>query len=401
MKNQKLSIRFILNAAKTNKRGTCPLKCRITYKKKRKEFSTGEFVSHSEWDSKKQQADPSSIANEQVNTQLQIIAAKIKKEYLKLQLSEYEFTTDDIFQHYLGKPPRQETYLIDYFKEFLEKKKKLIGIDIEKATWKKYYYACQQAQSFIRWKYKKNDIPFSKLSLQFLEDFEFYLKTELNQKQVTVNKTIQRLRKPIKTALGERYLDKDPFNLHTPGRVVKRIIFLTVAELNRLENFDIQQSRLRQVRDLFVFCCYTGLAYHEMRVLKKEHIVNSFDGNEWIEMKRKKTGKKISVPLLPKAKEILAKYKDERDTALPTISNQKMNSYLKEIAAIVGIKKRVSHHMARKTFASTVLLYNDVPMEVVSEILGHSSIKITQEYYGKVVQSRISEEMKRISKRLN
>ena len=137
-----------------------------------------------------------------------------------------------------------------------------------------------------------------------------------------------------------------------------------------------------------------------MANLKKEHIAKGFDGNEWIQMKRRKDRiRLISVPLLPKARIILDKYQDTEDYALPRFSNQKINSYLKEIAGIVGIKKPISHHMARKTFASTVLLYNDVPMEIVSELLGHSSMKITQEYYGKVVQKRVSLEMKRISKR--
>ena len=132
-----------------------------------------------------------------------------------------------------------------------------------------------------------------------------------------------------------------------------------------------------------------------MSNLRKEHIIKGFDGNEWISMKREKTDKLISVPLLPKAKMILGKYRDVGDYALPRFSNQKINSYLKEIAGIVGINKSISHHMARKTFASTVLLYNDVPMEIVSELLGHSSMKITQEYYGKIVQKRESEEMSR------
>ena len=137
-----------------------------------------------------------------------------------------------------------------------------------------------------------------------------------------------------------------------------------------------------------------------MANLKKEHIIKGFDGNKWIQMKREKTGKIISVPLLPKAKEILKKYNTHEENALPKFSNQKINSYLKEIAGIVGINKSISHHMARKTFASTVLLYNDVPMEIVSELLGHSSIKITQEYYGKIVQKRVSEEIFRISGKL-
>ncbi len=125
-----------------------------------------------------------------------------------------------------------------------------------------------------------------------------------------------------------------------------------------------------------------------MSHLKKEHIVKGFDGNQWIQMTRQKTSKLISIPLLPKAKEILDKYDEVGDYALPRFSNQKINSYLKEIGAVVGINKSISHHMARKTFASTVLLYNDVPMEIVSELLGHSSLKITQDYYGKVVQKR-------------
>ena len=400
MNQQNVSILFYLQKVRINKKGTCPIRCRITYMRKRKEFATGEFVNPKDWNSKEQKAMPYSIKNQQLNTQLQIIAAKIKKEYLKLQLSEIEFTVEDIFQHYLGRPARQETYLIAYFKEFLEKKKKLIGIDIELATWKKYYYTCEQAKSFVQWKYKKKDIPLQELKPHFLDDFEFYLKTELNQRQVTVNKTIQRFRKPIKTALGEGYLDKDPFALHTPGRVVKQIIFLTVEELERLENYPLEQPRLQLVRDLFIFCCYTGLAYTEMRQLRQKHIIKGFDGNEWIQMKRKKTGKIISVPLLPKAKEILNAYDTQQEYILPVISNQKINSYLKEIAAITGIKKKISHHMARKTFASTVLLYNDVPMEIVSELLGHSSIKITHEYYGKIVQRRISEEMGRIADKL-
>ena len=239
------------------------------------------------------------------------------------------------------------------------------------------------------------------MKLQFLVDFEYFLKTELNQVQVTINKTIQRFRKAIKEAVGEGSLSKDPFTLHKPGKVRKEVVFLSTDELEILEKHHFTQPRLELVKDLFIFCCYTGLAYHEMSNLKKEHIIKGFDGNQWIQMKRKKTDKLISVPLLPKAKMILDKYQDTGGYALPRFSNQKINSYLKEIAGVVGINKPISHHMARKTFASTVLLYNDVPMEIVSELLGHSSIKITQDYYGKVVQKRVSQEIERISNKLS
>ena len=130
-------------------------------------------------------------------------------------------------------------------------------------------------------------------------------------------------------------------------------------------------------------------------------VQNRVSNQQWIQMKRKKTGKMISVPLLPKAKKILKKYNEVGELALPKFSNQKINSYLKEIAGIVGINKPISHHMARKTFASTVLLYNDVPMEIVSELLGHSSIKITQDYYGKIVQKKVSEQMAMVSRKIS
>jgi len=150
---------------------------------------------------------------------------------------------------------------------------------------------------------------------------------------------------------------------------------------------------------MFIFCCYTGLAYAEMSALESKHITIGFDDLKWINMERKKTGRVINIPLLPKALEILKLYEKE-DFLLPIISNQRFNSYLKEIASIVGIEKRLTHHTARKTFASTVLLYNNVPMEIVSELLGHSNMSITQEYYGKVVMKKVSEEMKKLNRRI-
>ncbi|MEB8328306.1 site-specific integrase [Flavobacteriaceae bacterium KMM 6897] len=401
MKNKNLSILFVIKLNKQNKKGLCPLNFRITYLKKRKEVSSGIFVDPQKWDSKRQMIVLSNIEDNHINLQIEIITADINKAHLQLKLAGDEFSVEDIFSYYIGKPTAKEVGTIEYFKEFLEKKEKLIGIDIQLGTWKKFNYAHLQVKDFIKWKYGKHDYPLSNLKLQFLHDFEYYLKTERKQSQVTINKAIQRFRKPIKEALGEGYLEKDPFVFHKPGRVRKEVIFLSTDELKLLEEHHFTQPRLQLVKDLFIFCCYTGLAYHEMSKLKKEHITKGFDGNQWIQMKRQKTGKMISVPLLPKAKAILAKYEEVRDYALPRFSNQKINSYLKEIAGIVGLNKSISHHMARKTFASTVLLYNDVPMEIVSELLGHANMKITQEYYGKVVQKRVSEEMKRVSKKFN
>ena len=150
---------------------------------------------------------------------------------------------------------------------------------------------------------------------------------------------------------------------------------------------------------MFVFCCYTGLPYQEMASLEAKHIVKKFDDKLWIDMFRQKTKKQFSLPLLPKAIEILDKYKNDKEL-LPIISNQKLNSYIKEVAEIIGIEKKLTHHIARKTFATTVLLYNDVPMEIVSELLGHSKISTTQDHYAKVVQKKVSEQIINLIKKI-
>jgi integrase/recombinase XerD len=400
MKNQSLSILFVIKLNKKNKKGMCPLNVRVTYLKKRKEASSGIMVNPLLWDSKQQRNTSRTTSGEQINQQLELQVASIRKAYLKLQLGNEDFTVEHIWDMFLGKVEKKNENVISYFEKFLAKQSKLIGKHIKLSTWKKFEYVCQDLRAFIKASYGKSDYPLNKLDQSFLDDFEYYLKTVKNQKQITINKGIQRFRKPIKEALGEGYMEKDPFVQHKPGRVRKEVIFLSTDELKLLEEHHFTQPRLQLVKDLFIFCCYTGLAYHEMANLKKEHIIKGFDGNEWIKMKREKTSKMISVPLLPKAKAILEKYDEVSNHALPKFSNQKINSYLKEIGGIVGINKSISHHMARKTFASTVLLYNDVPMEIVSELLGHSSMKITQEYYGKVVQRRVSEEMERVSKKL-
>ena len=401
MNQKNLIVLFYLNRAKTNQKEFCPIYCRITYLKKRKQFSTGQFVNPIHWNSKQQKAVKHSLNNEHINLQLELISNEIRKVFLQLQLSGVEYKVDDIFISYLGKPVLQDYGMVQYFKEYLKKKEKLIGKDIKLVTWKKYNYAYVQAKEFVKWKFEKTDIPLKVLKLNFLDDFEYYLKTERNQVQVTINKTIQRFRKPMTIAVSEGYLEKDPFALHMPGRVKKEVVFLSSDELEKLEKHNFTQPRLELVKDLFVFCCYTGLAYREMSDLKKGHIIKGFDGNQWIQMKRFKTDKMISVPLLPKAKVILDKYDTAGTNALPKFSNQKINSYLKEIAGVLGINKSITHHMARKTFASTVLLYNDVPMEIVSELLGHSSMKTTQDYYGKVVQRKVSLEIQKLSDKID
>ena len=395
MNNNKMTILFLLHKHKVNKKGKCPIRCRITYMKKRKEFSLGLFLNPDYWFSKQQKAIPPNPDNSYINTQLSLVSQKINEAFLFLQVNDKTFDVEDIYLRYKGENIKAHKTLLEVFELHNVRIYTLIGIEYTNSTYRKFIETKKHTANFIKHQYAKNDILLESIKMNFLQDFDFYLKSELNHKQITINKSIQRVRKIIKLALAEGYLKKDPFILYKPKRYETKVVFLNKEELKALEDYQFAQARLTQVRDMFVFCCYTGLAYAEMSNLSKEHLINGFDGNTWIKMYRKKTNSIISVPLLNKAKEILKVYSYDKNL-LPVITNQKFNSYLKEISVIVGIDKRLTHHIARKTFATTVLLYNNVPMEIVSELLGHSKIQITQKHYAKVVQRSISEELKRL-----
>ncbi len=403
MNTKKINILFLLEKAKMNKQGTCPVKCRLTYLGKRKPFSTGLFINPDYWNSKKQKASPSNKESEYLNTQLSLIKQEINQVFLLLQVNNENFDVEDIYLQYKGESIKANKTLLEVFDIHNERVQKLLGIEYAKSTYDKFIECRKLITRFIKFQYKKGDFLLDKLTLKFLKDLDYYLKVEVGQQQSTINKHIQRVRKITNLAIAEGYLDRNPFMLYKPKRHNKRVVYLDEKELKDLESHSFAQNRLKEVRDMFVFCCYTGLAYAEMCNLSEEHIIKGFDGNLWIDMYRKKTNSKVTVPLLPKALEILNSFKladTNRNKIFPEISNQKVNSFLKEIAQVVGIEKRLTHHIARKTFATTILLYNDVPMEIVSKLLGHSKMSITQESYGKIVQKKVSEHISILGKKL-
>ncbi len=349
------------------------------------------------WDPKKQRLLDQSDQEETTNMQLSLIEHKISKAFLMLQVGEEPFSVNDIYNQFKGKSLKQDMGIVEVWDIHNERIKKLIGKEIVMVTYQKYLESQRHLKDFIRHQYKVSDMPLRGLKISFLEDYAYYLKTVKNFQHSTLNKAIQRMRKVVKFAIGHDYLDKDPFLLYKAKSVKKEVVFLSVDELKNLEKQTFEIKRLEVIKDCFVFCCYTGLAFKEMSSLKREHIVKGFDGMDWIRIKRQKTLKTLSIPLLPKAKKIIRKYHTEGDQVLPVTSNARFNGYLKEIADIVGIKKRLTHHVARRTFASTVLLYNNVPMEVVSELLGHTKLATTQQSYGKIVQRKVGEEMRKLS----
>ena len=398
-----LKILFLLNKTNLNRQNNAPIRCRITFIGKRKVFSTGLFINPKHWDSKQQKAKPPNEENTFINTQLSLIKNEISQAFLFLQVNEDSFDVEDIYLQYKGETPKKHRTVLQVFKEHNEKLEKLVGKDYSIGTLWKFKQARELLKEYIKHQYKKNDYQFKDMDLKFVQEYEYYLKAEKSLALATVNKTIQRFRRMVRIAISEGIIDKDPFILYKVKFTKKEVVYLTTEELASLENHNFSQPRLQQVADMFIFCCYTGLAYNEMAHLQSQHIVKGFDRNDWIKMKREKTKKEISIPLLPKSANIIEKYQESNDTeyVLPVISNQKFNSYLKEIADIVGIKKNLTHHIARKTFATTILLYNDVPMEIVSELLGHSKITITQDHYAKVVQKKVSEHIFKLKGKLD
>ncbi|MCP2037336.1 site-specific integrase [Chryseobacterium sp. HSC-36S06] len=396
----KLSILFLLRRNSINAKGICPIECRITLDKQRKPFATGLFINPDNWNASKQKAHPPNIDNTQINTQLSLIKQEINQAFLLLQIQNKDFDVDDIYRQYKGENIKQDQTIMKMFSLHIAKQEKLIGISITAVSVAKFHQTRNHVKTFVKHKFNKSDFLLREMTMAFITEFEYYLKAEKKFKQNTIHKTLQRFKQIVKQAVGLDFLEKDPFLLHRNKKPTKQVIFLSTEELAALEHYNFASKRLQQVADLFIFCCYTGLAYKEMANFEKTDVFTGFDGRKWISVFRIKTQKIYEIPLLHKAEMILGKY-DSGENALPKISNQRFNSFLKEIGAIVGIEKTLTHHLARKTFASTILLYNDVPMEVVSELLGHSEMQTTQNHYAKVVNRKVSEQMQKVQSVLN
>ena len=399
----RVNISFFRYHSRETETGEAPLYCRLWHESKRKIFSIGFKVTRNKWNQNKQIATGKSEMTQRINTQMEVIKKKLVEIETKLIMEGSEDILEDMYALYIGKTTASRSF-ITLFEERYMTAKRMEGVKFKKSTLDKFKDVLELVRAYIKKSYHAADIPMNKVNFKFISGLEDYLLTVRRQKPVTINKNMQRVKQVTTYAMKCNYIKVDPFIDHSPLKGEKELVFLTTEELHKLESYQFAQERLAKVRDLYLFSVYTGLAYHEAFALQKKHIIMAFDKRFWIEMKREKTGKGISVPLLPQAMKIMEKYDnggDKEAHVLPAISNQKMNSYLKEITEIVGINKKLTHHTARKTFATTILLYNDVPIEIVSKLLGHSSIAVTQKHYAKVVNKKVSACMEKLEKQLN
>ena len=325
----RVNISFFRYHSRETETGEAPLYCRLWHESKRKIFSIGFKVTRNRWNQNKQIATGKSEMTQRINTQMEVIKKKLVEIETKLIMEGSEDILEDMYALYIGKTTVSRSF-ITLFEERYMTAKRMEGIKFKKSTLDKFKDVLELVRAYIKKSYHASDIPMNKVNFKFISGLEDYLLTVRRQKPVTINKNMQRVKQVTTYAMKCNYIKVDPFIDHAPLKVEKELVFLTTEELHKLESYQFAQERLAKVRDLYLFSVYTGLAYHEAFALQKKHIIMAFDKNFRIEIKREKTGKGISVPLVPQAMKIMEKYDnggDKEAHVLPAISNQKMNSY--------------------------------------------------------------------------
>ncbi|MCC6816646.1 MAG: site-specific integrase [Saprospiraceae bacterium] len=398
-----MNVKFIIRKNR-EAGGLVPIQMQVTLEGVRQFITTGQKIEPDYWDVRTGRAAGKSQKIKVINEYLDKMRVDAYKVFNEMKSLGNEFTPEDLRRNLTGKNEAKTKKLLEVCDIFNSNAEKLIGIEIGKITWGRYKAFRNRIADFLKLKYSLDDIYLSHLKYSFMVEYEFYIKTEVKIQQNTMAKYLKYVNRVIEFATNNEWMDRNIFqNYKCPVKEAKRE-YLTQAELDRIMDKDFKIDRLIEVRDIFVFCCYTGYAYKDAANLTPGHIGTGINGKKWIYTSRQKTENVSNVPLLDKALDILEKYKDhpkcvKDNKLLPMKSNQKLNSYLKEIADICEIKKPLTTHIARHTFATTVLLANGVSMEATSKMLGHSSIKTTQ-IYGKIVESRVGDEMDMLSEKL-
>ena len=399
----KVSILFYAKKAKAAANGLVPIYTRITINGKRIELSTNRFVEISKWSTEAGKIKGSSEEARSINNHLDLLKSQIRDAEMELIHKKIALTTETIKSKLLGVDERARM-LVPIFQYHNNKIKELVGKEYAPGTLERYTTSLKHTIEFMQWKYNISDIDITKIDHAFITDYEFWLRSVRNCANNTAVKYLKNFNKIIKLCLANDWLDKNPFaNYKSKVKEVERV-YLTEAEIQSIIEKDFKTERLSLVRDIFLFSCFTGLAYIDVKNLTKAHVSYGIDGEKWIFTHRQKTESASKIPILPVTQMIIDKYENHpqcinEDKLLPILSNQKMNAYLKEIAGVCEIEKELTFHIARHTFATTVTLTNGVPIESVSKMLGHKNLRTTQ-HYAKVLDRKVSDDMKILKEKL-
>ena len=395
MVRSSFSILFFIRESKARKNGKAPIELMITVNGERSSFSTGKQVSVEKWDKTKQQVKGKDEETQSLNQCLRAIKAKLYQKEAELLGRGFIITAGLLRDAYFDKVETiKEKSLFDVFTEHNQEQEKLVGNGISKATYWISVYTERLLKEFVQQKYKRGDLYLRELNLNFIQSFHSFLKIDKGMAQNSSTKHLKLLKKIINLAVANSYMATNPFITYKVEREPVEIDFLDEEELRKIINFDTPLPRLERAKDMFLFGCFTGLSYIDIKTLVPEHFEKDNAGRIWIKKRRVKTGVLSRIPLLPIAKLILDKYKGG-DKLLPIQDPADINKYLKDIAILCGIEKRICFHTSRHTFASTVTLANNISLEVVSKMLGHTNTRMTA-HYAKLIDKCIGEQMDKL-----
>lgn len=404
MKRATFAIFFFAKKNKPLKDGTLPLYVRVTINGRSKESSLGISITPALWNAGSQKAIGKSRIAEDINQSLRETESSIRIKKRIIAESEEVMSADSVMKAYKGIEAKRWT-LLGLFREHQNRFSELVNKGhFSVRTLERYETSFNHLTEYLAKEYKSTDLDANAIDLRFVTGFEHFLKVSKDCEHNSAMKHMKGLRKIVLHAVHEDIIHKDPFHYYKIREKPVEKDFLNQTEIDLIYNKDIPNKRLVTIRDMFIFQCYTGMAYCDILTLAPEHIVTGDDGRLWIIKPRKKTRNIFRIPLLPRAEEILLRYSSEdrttQKTLLPVSSNQKMNAYLKELGIICGIEKNLTTHLGRHTFATTVTLNNRITKPVLQKMMGVTKAS-TIEIYAKMLDSTISEEMESLRKRLN
>ena len=396
--------RFFLNSQKGMKEGKKPLYLRLTVNSDRCEISLRKWLIPGMWDEYSQAVKGKAEEAKELNSYLLSLRASIQRIQNVYFEKKEPLTATLLKNELLGISAPVKT-LLEVFREHNVIVRQSIGKMFSKRTADHYTTSMDRLADFIKQQYQTDDYALNKLDKRFILHYDKYLRTTHNCAHNTAMKYLKQLKKVVHLAQSFGYIESDPFDGYKTAFKEANRGYLTREELDRVEKHRFQNRRLDLVRDLFVFVCYTGISYSDLKNLTHQNIVKGIDGKDWLVYERQKTGIKASIPLLPVALSILEKYSEDPECVdanlpLPVRSNQKLNSYLEEIADVCNLSRVPTMHIGRHTFATTVTLANGVPITSVQKMLAHKFVQTTQ-IYSKVLDTKVAEDMDKVQKRLS
>ena len=395
MVRSSFSILFFIRESKARKNGNVPIEVMITVNGERNSFSTGKQIAIEKWDKTKQQVKGKDQETQNLNNYLKAIKAKLYQKRAELLERGFIITAPIRYDAYFDKVESlKERSLFEVFEEHNQEQEKLVGNGVSKATHWVSVYTIRLLREFVQQKYKREDLYLRKLNLNLIQSYHSFLRIDKGMAQNSSTKHLKLLKKIINLSVANSYMAFNPFSTYKVEREPVDIDFLDEEELRKIINFDTPLPRLERAKDMFLFGCFTGLSYIDIKTLTPEHFEKDNTGRIWIKKRRVKTGVLSRIPLLPIAKLILDKYKGG-EKLLPIQDPADINKYLKDIAILCGINKRICFHTSRHTFASTVTLANNISLEVVSKMLGHTNTRMTA-HYAKLIDKCIGEQMDKL-----